>query len=99
MKLNVKIAFWLLLFSSLTGYSQKGNYFIHNYLPAQYNAADQNRCILQDMYGRIFAANNNGLLINNGADWEILELPFLCLSLGKNDNEDIFLLTEKENTS
>jgi len=43
------------------------------------------------MYGRIFAANNNGLLINNGADWEILELPFLCLSLGKNENEEVFI--------
>ncbi len=57
------------------------------------------------MYGRIFAANNNGLIINNGADWEILELPFLCLSLGKSANEDIYVagdgdfgkLTQREN--
>ncbi len=91
MRLTVKITVLLLLLESVLGYSQKGNYFIHNYLPAQYNAADQNRCILQDMYGRIFAANNNGLLINNGADWEILELPFLCLSLGKSESEDIFV--------
>lgn len=76
---------------SFTGFSQKGNFFIHNYLPAQYNAADQNRCILQDMYGRIFVANNNGLLINNGADWDILNLPFLCLSLGKNESEELFV--------
>lgn len=91
MKLGVKITVFLMLFCSFGSFSQKGNYFIHNYLPAQYNAADQNRCILQDMYGRVFAANNNGLLINNGADWEILELPFLCLSLGKSDNEEIFV--------
>ncbi len=91
MRLGVKITVFLLMISHFFGFSQKGNYFIHNYLPAQYNAADQNRCILQDMYGRVFAANNNGLLINNGADWEILELPFLCLSLGKSDNEEIFV--------
>ena len=91
MKRFVKIFLSLLLLICVNGFSQKGNYFIHNYLPAQYNAADQNRCILQDMYGRIFAANNNGVLINNGADWEILELPFLCLSLGKNENEDVFV--------
>lgn len=105
MKHSVKIIVILLLALSFSGFSQKGNYFIHNYLPAQYNAADQNRCILQDMYGRIFVANNNGLLINNGADWEILELPFLCLSLGKNTGEDVFVagdgdlgkLTQKTN--
>jgi serine phosphatase RsbU (regulator of sigma subunit) len=77
--------------SCFSGFSQKGNYFIHNYLPAQYNSADQNRCILQDLYGRIFVANNNGILINNGAEWEMKELPFLCLSLGKDENEDIYI--------
>src|SRR5947208_2876770 len=91
MKPNAKIAFWLLLFSSILGYSQKGNYFIHNYLPAQYNASDQNRGILQDMYGRIFVANNDGLLINNGAEWDKIQLPFICLSIGKDESDDIFV--------
>ncbi|MBK7669005.1 MAG: SpoIIE family protein phosphatase [Sphingobacteriaceae bacterium] len=91
MKLNVKIMFSLLLLSSLFGLSQKGNYFIHNYLPAQYNASDQNRCILQDIYGRVFVANNDGLLINNGAEWDKIQLPFICLSLGKDENDEIFV--------
>ncbi len=90
MRLTVKITI-LLLVIGFSGHSQKGNYFIHNYLPAQYNAADQNRGILQDMYGRIFVANNQGLLINNGAEWELFNLPFLCLSLAKNESEDIFI--------
>jgi serine phosphatase RsbU (regulator of sigma subunit) len=90
-RLNVKITVILLLILYSEVFSQKGNYFIHNYLPAQYNSADQNRCILQDFYGRIFVANNNGILINNGAEWEMRELPFLCLSLGKDENEDIYI--------
>lgn len=91
MKLNVKITFCLLFLSSLFGVAQKGNYFIHNYLPAQYNASDQNRGILQDIYGRIFVANNDGLLINNGAEWDKIQLPFICLSIGKDENDDIFV--------
>src|SRR4051812_45751000 len=89
-KLKFKLYIALLLFC-YWGQAQKGNYFLHNYLPAQYNAADQNRCILQDTYGRIFVANNDGLLVNNGAEWETVKLPFLCLSLAKNENEEIFV--------
>jgi serine phosphatase RsbU (regulator of sigma subunit) len=86
-----KIHIFLFLLFPVFVFSQKGNYFIHNYLPAQYNASDQNRCILQDFYGRVFVANNNGLLINNGADWDRLDLPFFCLSLGKDENEQLFV--------
>lgn len=70
---------------------QKGNYFIHNYLPSQYLASDQNRSIIQDKYGRIIVANNDGLLINNGTEWLAIKLEFLCLSLAKNDQEEIFV--------
>lgn len=71
-------------------YAQKGNYFLHNYLPSQYLASDQNRCILQDIHGRIFVANNDGLLINNGAEWDKKTLPFFCFTLGKDENETIY---------
>ncbi len=70
---------------------QKGNYFIHNYLPSQYLASDQNRSIIQDKYGRILIANNDGLLINSGTEWLTIRLEFLCLSLAKNDKEEIFV--------
>ncbi|MBL7894034.1 MAG: SpoIIE family protein phosphatase [Bacteroidia bacterium] len=85
-----KISFLILLLC-FTIKAQKGNYFIHNYLPSQYQAADQNRCILQDMYGRVFVANNDGFLVNNGSEWDKYSLPFLCLSLGKDENEEIFI--------
>ncbi len=64
---------------------------MHNYLPSQYNAADQNRCVIQDLYGRIFVANNDGVLINDGADWVRFDTPFLCLSLAKDESEQIFV--------
>lgn len=64
---------------------------MRNYLPAQYNASDQNRCIIQDLHGRIFAANNDGLLVHDGSGWDKYEMPFLCLSLGKNEKEELFI--------
>lgn len=69
---------------------------MHNYLPSQYNAADQNRCIIQDFYGRIFVANNDGVLINNGAEWDKLNLPFLCLSLDKDESEQVFVAGDED---
>lgn len=88
LRLKIFVFLWL---AGLVVNAQKGNYFIHNYLPSQYQAADQNRSILQDMYGRVFVANNDGFLVNNGAEWDKYGLPFLCLSLGKDANEDIFI--------
>ncbi|MCW3077290.1 MAG: hypothetical protein JWO32_1899 [Bacteroidetes bacterium] len=91
MRVVLKIFTFSLVLFLFKGHAQKGNYFLHNYLPAQYNAADQNRCIIQDLYGRIFVANNDGLLINNGSDWDKLTLPFLCLSLAKDEGEQVFV--------
>jgi serine phosphatase RsbU (regulator of sigma subunit) len=81
----------IFLFIQLRFFAQQGNYFIHNYLPSQYIAADQNRCVIQDKYGRLMVANNDGVLINNGTEWQILRLPFLCLSLAIDENEQIFV--------
>lgn len=91
MRALFKILSGLLLVTA--AYCQKGNYFLHNYLPAQYNAADQNRCVVQDLYGRIFVANNDGVLINSGAGWEKMDpyFPFLCLSLAKDESEQMFV--------
>lgn len=90
MQFKAKISLLLIILWKFT-YSQIGNYAIHNYLPAQYNASDQNRCILQDKYGRIFVANNDGILINNGSEWMKTRTDFICLTMGKNDKEEIFL--------
>lgn len=91
MRVSFKIIGFVLLLFCYKSKAQKGNYFLHNYLPAQYNAADQNRCVIQDLYGRIFVANNDGVLINNGAGWDKLNLPFLCLSLIKDESEQVFV--------
>jgi hypothetical protein len=64
---------------------------MHNYLPSQYLASDQNRSIIQDKYGRILVANNDGVLINNGTEWLCIKLEFLCLSLAKNEKEEIYV--------
>jgi serine phosphatase RsbU (regulator of sigma subunit)/ligand-binding sensor domain-containing protein len=46
--------------------------------------------VIQDKYGRVLVANNDGVLVNNGTEWQITRLSFLCLSLAKNSNNEIF---------
>lgn len=43
--------------------------FVFNYSPADYNSSNTNWSIVQDSCGRIFAANDNGLLIFDGMNW------------------------------
>jgi len=47
---------------------------IINFPKTEYNASNQNWSIDQDASGNIFAANNKGLLVYNGA-WQLYELP------------------------
>jgi serine phosphatase RsbU (regulator of sigma subunit) len=47
--------------------------------------------VIQDKYGRILVANNDGVMINSGTEWQIVRLSFLCLSLAKNDANEIFV--------
>lgn len=44
--------------------------FVLNYSPADYNSSNTNWSIAQDSYGRILAANDNGLLIFDGMNWK-----------------------------
>ena len=41
----------------------------------EYQGGRQNWGFDQDERGRLFVANNNGLLVFNGSDWQILPLP------------------------
>jgi serine phosphatase RsbU (regulator of sigma subunit) len=95
---GVRLKFIILLISLPIAcfFAQKGNYFLHNYLPSQYNASDQNRAILQDLYGRIFVANNDGVLVHTGTEWDKLNLPFLCLSMEKDAGEQVYVAGDED---
>ncbi len=69
---------YLLLFLVLSGnisYSQKGEYFIHNYLPKDYNAGPNTNGVAQDKEGRIFVAIESGVLVYDGFTWQPVFLP------------------------
>ena len=46
-----------------------------NYSPTDYNAGSQNWSLDQDDQGRMYAANNDGLLVFNGERWTLYPTP------------------------
>ena len=48
---------------------------VNNYSPVQYNAENQNWAISQDENQLIYIANNKGLLVFNGSDWQLYPSP------------------------
>ncbi len=66
-----------MLFAALTIRAQKGEYFIHNYLPKEYNQGANNNGVAQDKEGRVFMANQSGVLVYDGLNWQIIALPDL----------------------
>lgn len=73
--------------------AQTGNYYITNYTPASYASTDQNRSIVQDKYGRIYAANLSGVLNNDGQYWKLITLPkeSAAISIQSNKNGVLFV--------
>lgn len=55
--------------------AQKGEYFIHNYLPKDYNAGPNTNGVAQDKEGRIFIAGQFGVLTFDGLNWYTKTLP------------------------
>lgn len=72
---RLKYFLFLLAFLQLRTYSQKGEYFIHNYLPKDYNAGPNTNGVAQDKEGRIFIAGGSGVLIFDGINWQTVALP------------------------
>ncbi len=48
---------------------------IKNYSPSDYGALTQNWGVTEDKDGRIYFANNNGVLIYDGLNWKLISLP------------------------
>lgn len=51
------------------------SHFIHNYTMYDYKASNQNWDIAKSNDGRLFAANNDGLLEFDGLNWNIWKMP------------------------
>ncbi|MES2277528.1 MAG: triple tyrosine motif-containing protein [Bacteroidota bacterium] len=74
----LRIAFLLLMLAgtrALFAQSYIGQRETINYEKKQYNAGTQNWKIKQDAQGRMYFANNEGVLVFDGANWQIYPLP------------------------
>ncbi|PWK78448.1 YXYXY domain-containing protein [Mucilaginibacter oryzae] len=68
---------FILLAGNLCSYSQTyiGQRETVNYEKKQYNAGTQNWKIIQDAQGRMYFANNEGVLVFDGSYWQLYPLP------------------------
>ncbi len=73
---NIKYAYFLLLaifVSHLT--NAQYSHYLNNYTLNEYGAGNQNWDIAKAADGKLFAANNNGLLEFDGLNWSVWEMP------------------------
>ena len=71
---NVLLICFLTLVCSFSSWSQYTPYF-QNFDVSQYNAGNQNWDISKADDGRVYVANNNGLLEYDGLNWELHTIP------------------------
>lgn len=106
--LKFKYTLICLLFCVFTTRAQKGEYFIHNYLPKEYNQGANNNGVAQDKEGRIFIANQSGVLVYDGLNWQIIALPDLIPAFSiindaegtiyvGGDNGEFFIIEKNKN--
>lgn len=69
---NLWLSIFLFILGSSALFGQRGLPFIYNYGSDDYSAGIQNWDISQDDQGRIFIANNFGLLIFDGQNWSLV---------------------------
>ncbi len=89
--LKVYIIYFLLCLS-LTVVAQKGEYFVKNYSPKDYNSGANNSNICQDKDGNILIANSNGILIFDGYNWILTPSRFesYVYSVYKSSDQTIY---------
>ncbi len=66
--------FFLFLLFEVSAFSKPLPQIV-NYSPSEYGALTQNWGVTEDKDGRIYFANNNGVLIYDGSNWKLISLP------------------------
>jgi AraC family transcriptional regulator, chitin signaling transcriptional activator len=74
MRFKSLIIFSVLLLVSVSVEAQYTPYF-QNYVLSEYNAGNQNWDVSKAENGKVYVANNNGLLEYDGLKWNFKELP------------------------
>lgn len=70
-----------------------GTPFIRNFKKEDYKAGTQNWAIAQDHKGYMYFANNEGLLVFDGVQWRLYEMPNLSMvrSIYIDENDEIYV--------
>ena len=66
------------LILSVTGFAEIkkiGTPFIRNFPKREYKAGTQNWQVVQDKRGFIYFANNEGLMVYDGNQWQLYKMP------------------------
>lgn len=73
---NIKYAYFLLLAIFVSQFTNaQYSHYLNNYTLNEYGAGNQNWDIAKAADGKLFAANNNGLLEFDGLNWNVWEMP------------------------
>jgi len=79
--------------SALAEIKDIGTPFIRNFSKQEYRAGTQNWAVAQDQKGYMYFANNEGLLVYDGDQWELYHMPNLSMvrSIYINDKDEIYI--------
>ncbi len=78
--------------------NEAGLPYIQNYTPDDYNYHAENFNVVQDSLGILYFANADGVLMYDGVNWEIIELPGknIVLSLAIDNQNRIYVGASEE---
>ncbi len=78
--------------------SEMGARFVQNYGQDEFQSLPQTWSVIQDGRGLLYVANDAGLLVYDGARWQLIELPNRATvrSLAVGDNDRVYLGAEND---
>jgi len=82
-----------------TGQSmESGLYPVYNFTPKDYNALDQNFCVVQDHRGLMYFGNNQGILEYDGVNWDLIKTKVAspARSMGIDESGRIYIGSNNE---
>ncbi len=72
---SIFLILFLLLYTSISSQALLGTINSNHYTKYDYNAGTQNWVACQDKKGRMYFANNEGVLVYDGVSWKTIPLP------------------------
>lgn len=77
---------------------ETGLYPVYNFTPKDYDAQEQNFCVLQDQRGLMYFGNNQGILEYDGVHWDLIKTTeeSRVKSMAMDKNGRIYVGTENE---